>query len=57
MKNGIAYKKLLLIGDSKVGKTCFIKKMQYGNFIAEYAKTESIFSLVESLQFSVLRWI
>lgn len=26
MKNGIAYKKLLLIGDSKVGKTCFIKK-------------------------------
>ena len=43
MKNGIAYKKLLLIGDSKVGKTCFIKKMQFGNFIAEYAKTESIF--------------
>ena len=41
MKNGIAYKKLLLIGDSKVGKTCFIKKMQYGNFIDEYSKTES----------------
>lgn len=41
MKNGIAYKKLLLIGDSNVGKTCFIKKMQYGNFIAEYSKTES----------------
>ena len=39
-KNGITYKKLLLVGDSKVGKACFIKKLQDNNFITEYSRTK-----------------
>ena len=36
----IAYKKLLLIGDSKTGKTSLVKKMMNQNISEEYSKTE-----------------
>ena len=39
-KEGITYKKLLLVGDREVGKTCFIKKLQNDNFINQYSRTE-----------------
>ena len=36
----IANKKLLLIGDSKTGKTSLVKKMMNQNISEEYSKTE-----------------
>lgn len=42
----IAYKKLLLIGDSKTGKTSLVKKMMNQNISEEYAKTEGIYYLI-----------
>ena len=35
----VAYKKLLVIGDSKVGKTCLINRMQYGTFVSDHIQT------------------
>lgn len=39
-KEGITYKKLLLVGDREVGKTCFINKLKNDNFINQYSRTE-----------------
>ena len=36
----IVYKKLLLLGDSKTGKTSLVKKMMNQNISEEYSKTE-----------------
>ena len=38
----VAYKKLLLIGDTKTGKTSLVKKMMNQNFVEENSKTEGI---------------